>query len=138
MVQRRIGIGETSSFRYIGVEPPIGDAQAEMIIRAVKIPKWLIFGMRYQQNQEQVDDSPSFTEFWLNVEHSVDGRGNERVNRTTVDIAHQIAIVLELQGDRVEVIDHIIPTDFQTPIFGSEAAHMHQTHKHFQSLRNHK
>jgi hypothetical protein len=135
MTQRRIGIGETSSFRYIGVEPPIEDAQAEIILKAVKVPKWLIFGMHYHQDQERVDDSPSYTEFLLNVELYTDGRGNERVNRMTVDLAHQIAIVLEIQGDRVEVNDYIVPTDFKTPIFGSKTAQMHKTHEHFKSLR---
>jgi len=117
------------------VEPPIEDAQAKVILKAVHVPKVLFFEMHYHQNQEQVDDSPSFTEFWIDVGGSLDTRGSEKVNRATVDIAHQIAQVLELQGDRIVVVDHIIPTDFQTPIFGRKAHEMHEIHEHFRSLR---
>jgi hypothetical protein len=90
--------------------------------------------MRHMQNDEQIDNSPPYTEFWMDVGRALDIRGSEIVNRRTIRIAHNIADLLKLSGYPVEVKDHILPIDYMTPIFGSMAKHMYELHEHFQSL----
>lgn len=119
MAHRRIGVGETSSFRYIGVEPPISDASADRILKIVAMPKWMIWGMAY--HTEGAEDSPPYTEFGADVGYALDTIGRVAVDEGAMKLAQAIAGILETEGDTVEIVEPMITTDFEHPIFGNQA-----------------
>ena len=119
MTERRIGIGETSSFRYIAVEPPISNSDADHILKDLRLPSWIFLGTGWTQNK-LADDTP-YTEFWFDVGDGLDAFGEDVVDYRAVDLANQIGKHLEYHGSTVNILEGIVTTDFQTPIFGTEA-----------------
>lgn len=119
MAHRKIGVGETSSFRYIGVEPPISNNSADKILKTVAMPEWIIWGMNY--HTEAVEGNPPYTEFGADVGDALDAVGREVVDEGAMKLARAIGIILEAEGDTIKLIEPIITTDFEHPIFGSEA-----------------
>jgi len=119
MAHRRIGVGETSSFRYIGIEPPISDARADRILKIIAMPEWMIWGMAY--HIEAVGDSPPYTEFGADVGNALDTIGREAVDERAMKLARAIGSILEAEGDTIEIVEPMITTDFEHPIFGSQA-----------------
>jgi len=119
MRHRKIGVGETSSFRYIGVEPPISDEKADKILKIVAMPEWIIWGMNY--HTEVVGDNPSYTEFGADVGDALDTIGREMVDEGAMKLARAIGSILEAEGDTIEIVEPTITTDFEHPIFGAEA-----------------
>jgi hypothetical protein len=120
MVNRTIAIGETSSFRYFGIEPPLDDGEIEQIITNTILPEWIIFD-QFGCTQEPQGDGPAHTELGLEVGQALDSLGRETVDPATVKIAHQISTILQKNGDIVTVLDGILPTDWRTPLFGEWA-----------------
>ncbi len=119
MTERKIGIGETGSFRYIAVEPPLNDIDAAYILKGLRLPSWILLGTGYTQNKP-ADELP-YTEFWFDVGRGLDVFGKGVVDEAAVDIAGQIGQHLENNGNTVNMLDGIVITDSQTPIFGAEA-----------------
>ena len=136
MIERSIRIGETKAYRYIGVEPPIPDYRVAQIIRIIKLPGWVATGIHFRQNHDHIDKSPTYTEFWVDADHSE--YGDWTINTDTIGIAQLIATVLSYQGDPVEVDEHIIPANPQTPLFGTHANKLYQAHEKMQILQNQK
>lgn len=68
-----------------------------------------------------VGDNPPYTEFGADVGAALDTIGEDAVNEGTMGLAQAIAGILEAEGDTVTVVEPIIVTDFETPIFGAEA-----------------
>jgi hypothetical protein len=123
MTERTIGIGDTSSFRYIGIEPPLEDANVAQIMEQIVLPDWVEF-KRISCVQQTDTDGPVYTEFGFEVGTALDSLGNETVDAGTVRVAEQIAELLLRNGDDVTILEGIFPTDFQTPIFGSDWTEM--------------
>lgn len=120
MTQRTIAVGESESYRYFGIEPPLDAATAHEVEKCAQVPKWL--GSRSLQYIQKTDgDGPDYTEFYLNVGDALDWRGRDMVNLSTMDIANLLAQLLRRRGDSVSVLPDIIPTDDATPLFGEEA-----------------
>lgn len=119
--QTTIGIGETSSFRYIGIKPPIDDVLACQIIGEIDIPTWLSYFYRVGVHEECGNDGVLYTEFSFDIGDAIDDRGREEVEEATLDIAYQIAELLEKLGHEIIMLDEEVTIDFQTPLFGEEA-----------------
>jgi hypothetical protein len=117
---RRVAIGETSSFRYIGVEPPIDDSLANQIHGEIIVPQWLSWFHGVRQ-EEGVKDGATHTEFGFDVGDTLDTYGPEKVDAATLEITYQIAELLEKLGDEIAVLDEQVTIDFRTPLFGEES-----------------
>lgn len=137
MAEREIRIGDTSSFRYIGIKPPISEITTSTIMKTIRLPLWIVTGMHdsYTQDPTGVTPENQYTEFGYDVGHIEDIFGRSHVNNVAIVLAYQIAKILERQGDTVKVNPDIVPTDFRTPIFSMEAdrirkvKHMITAHK---------
>ena len=119
MTHRKIGVGETSSFRYIGIEPPISSDRADRILKIAAVPTWIIWGMDY--HTEVVDDKPPYTEFGADVGDALDTIGRAAVDEGAMKLARAIGSILKAEGDTIEIMEPIITTDFEHPIFGAAA-----------------
>ena len=117
--QRRIAIGETSSFRYIGVEPPIDASLAQQIHREVIVPNW--FSWYHGVREECGKDGIAYTDFGFDVGDALDCVGRAEVDEATLEIAYQIAELLEKLGEEITMLDEIVTIDFQTPLYGEES-----------------
>ena len=137
MTERTIGIGDTSSFRYIGIEPPLEDTHVARIIEQIILPDWVDFRHIYCVQQTDTD-GPIYTELGFDVGTALDLLGNETVNKGTARVAEQIAKLLRNGGDIVTVLDGVFPTDFQTPIFGSRWIEMGEIVAQLKSKREEK
>ena len=91
--QTRVAIGETSSFRYIGVEPPIDNSLAEQIHGEIVIPNWLSWF--HEVREKCGDDGISYTEFSFDVGDALDIRGRKEVEYATLEIAYQVTKLLD-------------------------------------------
>jgi hypothetical protein len=115
MAERTIGIGDTSSFRYIAIEPPLDDATTRSVKDQIILPDWAEWNFIYHQ-QVTDTDGPAHTEYGFEVGTAEDWLGRETVDEGTVRVAEQIARVLRAGGDEVAIIEGIYPTDFETPL----------------------
>lgn len=119
MATRTIAIGETSSYRYIGVKPPLEDVTAEHISRAATLPDWVELP-DLEHVQRLHTPAPAHTEFGFEISFGLDHLGQDVVDTSTARVAQQIANLIRSIGDEVTVLEGVFPTDFQTPLF-SEA-----------------
>lgn len=119
MAHRKIAVGETSSHRYIGIEPPISDEIADRILKIVAMPEWIIWGMDY--HTETVGENPPYTEFGADVGDALDTIGRDAVNEGAMKLARAIGSILEAEGDSIEIKEPMITTDFDHPLFGPDA-----------------
>jgi hypothetical protein len=117
-MDRRIGIGETSSFRYIGIIPSIDTDLSEQILSKIHIPHWL--SRMTSLVSLQIEDDKTHTEFGMDVGDALDILGSEKVDKETVVIATQIAEMLRANGDLVEILEQIT-IDYDHPMFGEDA-----------------
>jgi len=131
MTDRVIGIGETSSFRYFGVMPPIDEEAVQNVIEGVELPWWVGGHQLKYANQVARDDCPAHTEFGIDVGDALDWRGREVVDEGAVQIAQAIANILASAGDTVAVYTEVVTTDFQTPIFGEGYEEQRSMIQHF-------
>ena len=118
-MHRKIGVGETSSFRYIGIEPPISDERADRILKIIAMPHWMIWGIDY--HTEAVDGNPPYTEFGADVGDALDILGHKVVDEGAIELARSISKIIEAEGDTFKLVEPMITTDFAHPIFGQEA-----------------
>ena len=133
MSETVVGIGETSSFRYFGVMPPLDNEEAEALIQGLTLPLIVSFDMGYTQHRR--NDSPEHTEFWVGVGEGIDWLGVETVDEESVKLAEQIAKLLRQEGRVVEVLKDIVCTDWRTPIFGEDADEQGDLREHFREHR---
>ncbi|HSX44021.1 MAG TPA: hypothetical protein VLE69_01845 [Candidatus Saccharimonadales bacterium] len=134
MVERTIGIGDTSSFRYIAIEPPLDDTATQNIRNQIILPDWSVWDLIYYK-QVTDTDGPAHTEYGFEVGSAEDWLGREVVDEGTVAVAEQIARLLRTNGDTVSIVEGIYPTDFQTPIFGSNWSDMREVAEYFKHRR---
>ncbi len=128
MAERTIGLGDTSSFRYIGIEPPLDVATTNEIVEQIVLPDWVDHNYVYRTQQGD-SDGPAYTELGFDVGNALDWLGTESVNEGAIRVATQVANLLRVKGDSVAVIDGIYPIDCQAPIFSSGWAKMSGTTK---------
>ena len=121
MAIRYVGIGETSSCRYIGVEPPLDDAVTQRLLKVVAMPPWIVESMGYTTHT--VPETPPYTEFGMDAGAELDLRGREAVDAEVVELARVMGRVLAAEGDVIVIYEQMIPTDFEHPLFGPEADH---------------
>ncbi len=131
MAERIIGIGETSSFRYFAIQPPLEDVEAKALIDTLQLPFRAYWPMNF--TQERRADSPDHTEFGIDVGAAIDWIGLEEVDGGAVEIAQQIASILAQQGDDVVVLEDIVSTSWEAPIFGQDADHQRELAEYFRS-----
>lgn len=127
MAQHRIGIGDTSSFRYIAVEPPLSTDLVGRFLQTVELPKW-IAASGISPSAELIDNAPEVTEFWYDVGDALDYLGENEIDDQIIKIAEKLAQIIEISGNSVELYGYAIPTDFQNPIFGSGYEMMREEH----------
>jgi len=130
-MKRRIAIGETSAFRYIGVEPPLIEDISAQVLGEIAIPAWYTWFKGYHDNNQEAGRVA--TEFWFDVSDAVDAFGSRVVDKTSLEVAHQIARMLRSLGDEVELSEEIIAIDFQHPLFGEYAE---ETREYIRSLNS--
>lgn len=122
MIHREIALGETSSYRYFGVTPPVSDEKAMIMadILFFYLPRWAIYteDTTLYLNQLTSDTGTAFTEFGVEAGDAIDVLGEERVDADCVLIAHALAKILREGGDSVSVNENIAPIDYQSPLFG--------------------
>ena len=117
MTERTIGLADTSSFRYIGVHPPLDDALMAEIAGELILPDWIEHNHVYI-SQHPETDGPAYTEFSFDVGSGIDYLGVDAVDANTAGVAQQLARLLQARGDTAIIIEGVFPTDSQTPIFG--------------------
>lgn len=120
MVERTVGIGETSSCRYFGVRPPLEEEEIQKVKGGLELPWWVGSFELLGVTQEASDDCSSHTEFGVDVGTALDWLGEEVVDKGTVQIANSIADLLRQDGGTVLVQEEIVAIDYRTPIFGEE------------------
>lgn len=131
MTERTVGIGETSSFRYFGVMPPLEDDAIQKIRDELKLPWWVGGFQIIYVTHESRDDCPPHTEFGIDVGDALDWQGRDVVDDGAVQVANSIADILRLNGDIVVVQEEVTTTDFQTPIFGESYNEQREIIQHF-------
>ncbi len=120
MAELEVGIGETSSYRYFGIKPPIDDQLVKTVTGRLELPYWVgDFQTVYVQTATR-DDCPDHTLLGVEAGTAIDVIGEDDVNEGTLNIANQIVRVLKLEGNQVTLHPEITTTDFQTPLFGDE------------------
>ena len=134
MTERQVAIGETSSYRYIGIEPPLDEKQVSELVEKIILPDWVIFKW-ISLTQELRDDAPPHTELGFETGTAEDYLGLEVINEGASAVARQVARLLEAEGDDVTVIEHIVPTDFRTPLFGEDYHEMVESAEYYKSRR---
>ena len=132
MTARRVAIGDTSSYRYIGIEPPVDDAQAASLIEEIVLPDWVVF-RAISYTQELREDAPPHTELCFETGTPEEYLGHEVIDQGASAVARQVARLLEKEGDDITLIENIIPTDFKTPLFGEEYYQMVEVAERFRS-----
>ena len=137
MTEREIRIGDTESFRYIGVKPPLSELSAGAVMKIVGLPKWMIAGIDDSYNQNPTGATPEnlYTEFGYYIGAAEDLYGKSHVNNVAIVLACQVAKILEQQGDTVTLDTTIVPTDFQTPMFDERADRMREINRRFAARR---
>lgn len=137
MTARTVAIGETSSYRYIGVKPPLDDTVAERICKAVILPDWVeLPDLGYMQRT--LTEAPDHTEFGFEVSFGLDYLGQDVVDASTTRVAQQIAHLIRSIGDEVTVLEGVFPTDFQTPLFSEEYFDMRRVAEYFHPHGEHR
>lgn len=117
-MHRHIAIGETSSYRYIGIAPPLPKETTYTVLQMLH-SHMLAWG---EVDRTQVDeDTPPYTELFANAGHMIDAIGSDAVDMHTLDAARAIMQLVESTGDSIVLLTPIITTDFQNPLFGPKA-----------------
>lgn len=114
---RTVAIGETGSFRYIGVKPSIDESISRQIFGELVIPFWL---SPWNGHHDERVNGQTHTEFSFDVGDAIDLLGDELVDEETLKIANQIVELLGSHGDEIQFLPEVLPIDFQTPMFGEE------------------
>jgi hypothetical protein len=117
IMKRKVAIGETGSFRYVGVKPSVDESVSKQIVGELVIPRWL---SPWNGHHDKCVNGQTHTEFSIDVGDAIDLFGDEFVDGETLKIAKQIAELLRLQGDKIQFSQEVVPIDFQTPLFGKE------------------
>lgn len=131
MTEREIRIGDTSSFRYIGVQPPLSETAAGAVMKTLRLPDWMVAGMHDSYTQDPTGTTPEsrYTEFGYDIGLAEETFGRPHVNRIAIVLACQVAKILERQGDSVHLDPDIVPTDFENPLFGEKADRVRKTRR---------
>lgn len=108
-------------------------------MKTLRMPRWMIAGMHDSYTQDPTGVTPEnlYTEFGYDIGFAEDVFGKNHVNKVAIVLAEQVARILERQGDTVRLDPDIVPTDFQTPLFGDEADRMREVNRQIAARKAH-